>query len=305
MAKLVHCQLYYKFDKASYLPGEVVIMNVWIKNMGDTYLYLSDIILNFDFGIYKFPKSVYRPIAPKKNEYLGVWRFQLPQVVGNRKCIMEYVIHEYVNRTWEPHYRWKKNPTILLIYPRPVYRLFLSRGIRPEDRKIGDHIASIIRQWGFYTVTVGIEVKVPDHQVAFEIRRQILMSDAVLVITTPRTHDVITQTWKTLEWIHAETGIAYGFNKPLLILKDSRVNIEGLPSYLRISNPRLELSFDVSNLGNLSEMFSLVMPSFRLSIQNKSSEELIRTLGKVVIGGFTVIGVTSVIKHFIGKISAF
>jgi hypothetical protein len=108
-----------------------------------------------------------------------------------------------------------------------------------------------------------------------------------------------------LEWIHAETGIAYGFNKPLLILKDSRVNIEGLPSYLRISNPRLELPFDASNLGNLSEMLSLVMPSFRLSIQNKSSEELIRTLGKVVIGGFTVIGVASVIKHFIGKISAF
>jgi hypothetical protein len=240
MAKLIHCQLNYKFDKTSYLPGEVVIMNVWIKNMGVTYLYLSDIVLNFDFGIYKFPKSVYRPIAPKKTEYLGVWRFQLPRLVGNRKCIMEYVIHEYVNHVWEPHYRWKKNQSMLFIYPRPVYRLFLSRGIRPEDLKIGDRIATIIRQWGFYTVTVGIEVKVPDDQVAFEVRRQILMSDALLVIATPRTQDVITQTWKSLEWIHAETGIAYGFNKPLHILKDNCVSIGGLPSYLTISDDNRE-----------------------------------------------------------------
>ena len=194
---------------------------------------------------------------------------------------------------------------MLFIYPRPAYRLFLSRGIRPEDLKIGDRIASIIRQWGFCTVTVGIEVKVPDHQVAFEVRRQILMSDAVLVIATQRTQDVITQTWKSLEWIHAETGIAYGFNKPLLILKDNRVNIGGLPSYLTISNPKLELPFDASNLGNLREMLSLVMPSFRSSIQNKSSEELIQTLGKVVIGGFAFIGVASVIKHIIGNIHAF
>ena len=230
---------------------------------------------------------------------------QLPQLVGNRKCIIEYIIHEYVNHVWQPHRRWKKNPSMLFIYPRPAYRLFLSRGIRPEDLKIGDRIASIIRQWGFCTVTVGIEVKVPDHQVAFEVRRQILMSDAVLVIATQRTQDVITQTWKSLEWIHAETGIAYGFNKPLLILKDNRVNIGGLPSYLTISNPKLELPFDASNLGNLREMLSLVMPSFRSSIQNKSSEELIQTLGKVVIGGFAFIGVASVIKHIIGNIHAF
>jgi hypothetical protein len=33
---------------------------------------------------------------------------------------------------------------------------------------------------------------------------------------TRRTKDVVTNTWKTLEWIHAETGIAYGFDKKVI-----------------------------------------------------------------------------------------
>ena len=61
----------------------------------------------------------------------------------------------------------------LNIYPRPFYRVFVSRGLRVEDKAVGDPIVEMIGEWGFETVTVGIEVKVPEEQVPIAVRREI------------------------------------------------------------------------------------------------------------------------------------
>jgi len=118
------------------------------------------------------------------------------------------------------------------VYPTPFYRVFVSRGLSVEDRAIGDPIVEIIREWGFETVTVGIEVKVPDNQVPQAVREEIRKADAVIAIATPRYLDALTGLWRTLEWHHGEVGIAFGIDKPLLILKDKRTSLGGLPSYL-------------------------------------------------------------------------
>lgn len=64
---------------------------------------------------YTFPTAIYRPIPPKKTEYLGYWSFIIPQLVGRRPCFIDYVVHEYTTSGWEPHFRHKKNPVILKI----------------------------------------------------------------------------------------------------------------------------------------------------------------------------------------------
>lgn len=97
--------------------------------------------------------------------------------------------------------------------------MFVSRGLRQEDKAIGDPIVEMIREWGFETVTVGIEVKVPEEQVIQKIREEIRKADALIAIATPRYIDALTGIWKTLEWLHAEVGIAFGIDKPLLIQK--------------------------------------------------------------------------------------
>jgi hypothetical protein len=296
--------LRHKFGKAVYQPGEKVIMKIWIENRGSLYLHLSDIVLRFDFGTYAFPTTIYKPIPPKRIEYLGVWSFTLPQVVESRSCSIDYVVHEHNSKGWVPRPHYKK-PVILQIFPQPFYRVFLSRGIHPEDRQLGDPIAGMIREWGFYTITVGIEIAdVPDHQVPFEVKRQILMSDGVIIIATRRTKDMVTNTWKTLEWIHDETGIAFGFDKPMIMLRDSQVNVGGLPSYLASSDRQIELPFNPSDLVRLRNGLSFIMPSFRMAIQNKSTEELAKTLGKLAVGGLTLIGIWSLAKE-IGKVRPF
>jgi hypothetical protein len=93
-----------------------------------------------------------------------------------------------------------------------------------EDRAIGDPVVEMIREWGFNTVTVGIEIKVPEEQVPMKIREEIKSSDAVIAIATLRFIDALTGLWRTLEWFHNEVGIAFGVEKPLLILKDKRLS---------------------------------------------------------------------------------
>jgi hypothetical protein len=46
--------LYPKFTDATYAPGENVKFDLWAENRGNTYLYVSEVVLDFDFGRYEF-----------------------------------------------------------------------------------------------------------------------------------------------------------------------------------------------------------------------------------------------------------
>jgi hypothetical protein len=146
----------------------------------------------------------------------------------------------------------------------------------------------MIEEWGFETKTVGIEVNVPDTYVPTGIRQEILAANAVIAILMPRILDSITNLWKTLEWAHDEIGITYGVDKPLLILKDSRVEPGGLPSLLMQRGQTLFLEYDPDNLNQLRCQLALLMPGFRQWIENQSSQMFLSTLGKIAVGLGTV-----------------
>jgi hypothetical protein len=122
---------------------------------------------------------------------------------------------------------------------------------------------------------------------------------------TRRIKDIVTKTWKTLEWIHGEAGIAYGLDKPMILIRDKNVDVGGLPSYLVSSSPQIELPFDPYDLMRLGNELSFVMPSFRMAIQNKSSQVLVETLGKLAVGGLALYGIWSLTEKFVGKAKLF
>ncbi len=118
----------------------------------------------------------------------------------------------------------------------------------------------MIREWGFDTITVGIEVEVPEEEVPLRVREEIKRADALIAIATPRFGDALTGLWRTLEWLHGEVGIAFGVDKPLLILKDKRVSLGGLLSYLSGAGHIPYIEFDPYNLEELKLKLSTVMP---------------------------------------------
>lgn len=144
---------------------------------------------------------------------------------------------------------------------------------------------------------------VPEEQVATRAREEIMRSEGVIAIATPRFMDALTGTWRTLEWLHNEVGIAYGVDKPLLILKDKRVSLGGLPSYLTNLKQIPAIEFDPYNLDELKNGLSSIMPSFREWIETKRRQAFNESLGKLIVGGLAVVGFIAVISGIAGALS--
>lgn len=292
----------WNFDKEVYNPGESALASFWLENTGDTYLYLSELKLDFDFGTYNL-ENIGGMIPPRANKFLGNVRLLLPKnVVGRRIFTIKYRMYEYINDNWIDLGYHQSDKQYISVYPTPFYKVFVSRGLRVEDRAIGDPIVEMIREWGFETVTVGIEVKVPDDQVPQAVREEIRKADAVIAIATPRYLDALTGLWRALEWHHGEVGIAFGIDKPLLILKDKRTSLGGLPSYLTNLKQAPIIEFDPYNLDELRAGLSTIMPGFREWIETKRRQEFFDALGKIIIGGLAVVGGVTILSGIIGAL---
>jgi len=85
--------------------------------------------------------------------------------------------------------------------------------------------------------------------------------------------------------LHAELGIAFGQDYPLLILSDNRVALDGLPANLI----EFVVEFEAVNYENIRNNISPIMPAFRDWVSNKKQQEFLNTLRKIVIGTGLVI----------------
>ncbi len=293
----------WNFNKESYTPGDSALISLWLENRDDTYLYVSDLLVEFDFETYNFETTSGR-VPPKTNKFLGNVDLLLPQnIVGRKIFRLKYRMYEYTNDWVDLGFHESDKRYFISLYPRPFYTVFVSRGLRIEDRAIGDPIGQMVKEWGFETVTVGIETKVPEEQVPSQVKEKISRADAVLAIATPRYMDALTGVWRTLEWIHDEVGIAFGINKPLLILKDRGVSVGGLPSYLGELKQAPLIEFDPDNLNELRIGLSAIMPGFREWIEDERRQEFSDGLKRIVVGGFAVVGGIVVISGIIGALT--
>jgi hypothetical protein len=296
--------IHWNFNKSNYSLGEHASVSYWIKNHGEYPLYLSDLKLDFDFGTYNL-EEIQGNVNPRTERFLGNISLTLPKnVVGRKLFTLKYRLHELVNNNWVDLGTYSSEKQYFIsIYPKPLYGVFISRGLSVEDKAIGNPIAEMIREWGFQTVTVGIEVKVPEEQALMRIREEIKKSEAVIAIATPRFMDALTGTWRTLEWLHDEVGIAFGIDKPLLILKDKRVTLRGLPSYLSKPNQVPPVEFDPYNLDELKIGLSRIMPDFREWIETKRKQAFNESLTNLAIGGLAIVGFIAVVSGIIGALS--
>lgn len=140
-------------------------------------------------------------------------------------------------------------------------------------------------------------MEVPEEEVPWKVREEIMKADGVVAIATPRYIDALTGLWRTLEWLHGEVGIAFGVDKPLLILRDRRVSIGGLPSYLdRAGYPSIE--FDPYALDELDSSLSRVMPGFREWIETKKKQDFF----EAIKGVLAAVGAVAIVAGIIGVI---
>lgn len=173
----------------------------------------------------------------------------------------------------------------------------MSRSIRDKDRPIGDFIAQRLRQWNLETRTVGIEVYATKQDTALTIKKEIRHADGVVAIATPRNYDQITDTWKTLEWLYSEHGIAYGINKPLLVLRESSVKLDALPFYLNSFENTPNFEFSINNLNKLIYDIDYHMPYYIESVKKVRVDKFYSDLltgGTIFLAGY---GLGEILKN--------
>jgi hypothetical protein len=216
-------------------------------------------------------------------------QFSIPKdLVGKIFFEISYNVYQQINGNWYNLGIFFSPRFYVQIFPNPIFTVFVSRGLDIEDKIVGDPIAQMIREWGFNTITIGIEVQEPiKTNVPERVKQEIKKSDAVILIATPRFVDS-NGAKKIFEWGEGEIGIGYGNEKPLLIIKENDVKLGGLTSYLTQYGQLPEIPFDRNNMKLLRQYLDHILPQFRNTIKNKNwnnfSENAIDYIKKGAVG---------------------
>lgn len=107
------------------------------------------------------------------------------------------------------------------------YMAFVSCSIHERDEPIVGMVELILERWGFDSYTVGRNVLNPEPPLE-SIKRAIQESDCIIAIATKRYEEKDTGNWRTFEWLHGECGIGTGLDKPIFVIKDKNVKLEGV-----------------------------------------------------------------------------
>lgn len=293
-------EVFLKSDRIFYLPNDTVIFDVFAKNNSNVIIRITNFILKFKDGFNIPLPNLDFVLYPELNKVSSdSSAIKLNNQYGNKQFSLCYDIY-LLDNEWvlDEQYESKQYYFFNVITKRELssgqFVIFLSRGRLPEDREIGEIIKARLREWNIDSKTVGIDIDTLDEQTVKVIRKEIIESDGLIAIATPRNYDIITKTWQTLEWLHAELGIAFAIDKPLLIINENNTPLKGLPSYLVNYNNIPSFTFDRGNIQNLIINIDIHMPYFRewlKKYRDKQFFDSFAEFGKIslaIIGGLVV-----------------
>lgn len=268
------CQLFAQCAGVYYPPKEKVEFYLSVSNLSDIPIILSNIQIVFDFQTYPINNEEYY-VSPKTQEY-KYYYFVLPDLgVGRKYFYIKYDLF-YDNTNSRKKYGTftsidTENYFLEISSKREIansrYTVFVSRGLSPQDRVIGDFIAYNIRRWNFITRTVGIEVQATDNEASEKIKEEIKNANALIAIATPRNFNQINKKWTTFDWLPSEYGIGYGIDKPLLIIREDGVELTALPKYTSKYGGAFLITFSRNNRLQIIDEINKLMPIFRESIK--------------------------------------
>lgn len=286
-------KLYYLPDRNVAFPGESVCITVDLKNCIDQYLYISNIAVEIPW--FKNPWTVEKDlrISPNAREHLISFDLPVPpHIIGRQNIRVGVDTWRYDSdlRNWLNIGQLFAHPPMpVWMMSLPRYRAFISRSNRDYDKPVVEPIVRMIQQWGFQTVTVGINVfETYPKRISNSILSEIVKADCLIGIATPRDLSALDGFWKTLTWLHSEVTMAFTVDKPILLIVDESVKLEGL---LAQEFPP-KVRFSEWDLGKLYHDLSYIMPGFREWIGNKKREGFNKALQDIItgvaVGGFLV-----------------
>jgi hypothetical protein len=169
----------------------------------------------------------------------------------------------------------------------PRLRAFISRSNHDVDRPIVESIIYVVQQWGFDTHTVGInEIENEEEKVPERIIQEIVKSDCVFAIATPRDVSSIPAFFRTLTWLHNEVSFSYLAEKPTLLIADETVLLDGLTGTQQIPT----IKYSSRDLNAFLQRLNGLMPVIRETIlgqlYQKWQQERIKEIEQICYQSF-------------------
>ena len=296
----IQYELFANCDRIFYLPNDTVTFHVQVRNKNNYNIRLTDFVLAFDDGDRIDIHDLDFVLYPNSDKiFHDNIRIRLLGQYGNKKFRLCYKIYLF-NDDWYPYQEiiskdeYFFNVVTQREFTSGRFIVFLSRCRLSTDRIIGDIIKTRLKQWNIDCVTVGIDIEPPDEKALQIIRKEISQADGLIAIATPRNYNIITRTWQTLEWLHAELGIAFAKDKPLLIIKEEGTELKGLPSYLVDYGNIPFFFYNREDTKNLIINIDRYMPFFREWLKKYKNNEFFDGLiefakiSLALIGGIVV-----------------
>jgi len=267
-------------DKPLYQPKDNIIIHFNVENLlTNEYLYISKILASTSWFTTPFQWEANNQLSPRFMKFLKCISIPIPEsetgVQKLRFGLNTWIWKENIKKWISLGDIYTDKDYEINITPYPIYKAFISRSNRIEDTPIVEPIVGMIRNWGFETKTVGINIFAKESKkIPHEIIDEIITSDCLIAVATPRDRSAIDGFWKTLVWLHSEVSFAFLLNKPIIIFMDERVKKEGLI----ITENMPVLSFSILDYRRLSNNINQMMPKLRKAISDKKAKNFNNTL---------------------------
>jgi hypothetical protein len=238
-------------------------------------------------GVNQISNTIY----PNGSIVVPPWRLPIPNVPeGQYEAQVSF-------DTWSWNMSLQNWQDLGRIYPEhgepfsiihsPRLRAFISRSNHDVDRPIVESIIYVVQQWGFDTHTVGInEIENEEEKVPERIIQEIVKSDCVFAIATPRDVSSIPAFFRTLTWLHNEVSFSYLAEKPTLLIADETVLLDGLTGTQQIPT----IKYSSRDLNAFLQRLNGLMPVIRETIlgqlYQKWQQERIKEIEQICYQSF-------------------
>lgn len=162
--KIYLWKIYPLLNKNVAAPGEDIQVNLDIENPNNSYIYISEVLIEIPQANLYWKLNAQTQVPPFTRCFLASVNLQLPINLTGQQLL------GFKLSTWQfdgLDQKWKHSGLIetngyhsFWMLPSPRYKAFVSRSNRDYDKPIVEPIVRMIQEWGFETVTVGINIMV-------------------------------------------------------------------------------------------------------------------------------------------------
>jgi hypothetical protein len=110
------------------------------------------------------------------------------------------------------------------------------------------------------------------------IIEEIIKSDCLFAIASPRDVSILPHLIRTLSWLQNEVSFGYMADKPILIMSDVKVSLSGLIADQSIP----VIKYDIYQFDSFLQQLNGILPFFRKYIIKKTDESLQQSIKKLI-----------------------